>query len=244
MKGIVYVVLGLLSILSAAGCCGIPFRTLSLTGSGEVVTFEEDLTGFDEVEISHAFEADISRAEAFRVVIRIDDNLRQYLRVVKRGSTLEIGLEPGRLTSVGRATLEAEITMPELTRIEASGASDVTVTGFESGRPLDVELSGASQIRGDVEAGEARLAVSGASRVTISGSADRLTMEGSGASHIDLSDFSVVEAEIELSGATRATVSTSGRLDARASGASHVTYTGNPTLGEIETSGASSVKQE
>lgn len=245
MKGGLYVMMiGFALVPLLAGCCAIPLGRLSITGSGRVVTLEEDIAEFDEVDVSHAFEVDITQAEGFSVVVRVDDNLREYLRVVKQGSTLVIGLQPGRPLNVRRATLEAEVTMPELTGIGLSGASHMTISGFESARSLDVDASGASELRGDIEAGQARFQVSGASRVTLRGSGEDLTIDGSGASRIDLSDFAVADAEIELSGASRATVRASGRLDVRASGASHVTYSGSPTLGEIDTSGASSVRPE
>jgi hypothetical protein len=245
MKGRLHIVaLGFALILPLAGCCAISFPALTMTGSGEVVTQEEDIADFDQVDVSHAFRVDVSQGEAFRVVVRVDDNLRRYLRVVKRGSTLMIGLEPGRLSTVRRATLEAEVTMPQLTGVALSGASHVAISGFESTSALDVEASGASELRGDIEAADARFHVSGASRVTLSGSAEDLIVEASGASRVDLSDFDVVDADIELSGASRATVSANGRLDARASGASELTYLGSPALGDIETSGASSVRPE
>jgi hypothetical protein len=186
----------------------------------------------------------VRQAEEFRVVVRADDNLREYLRVVRQGDTLMIGLEPGSPPSLGRATLEAEVTMPELTEVALSGASHVTITGFESAEPLVVDASGASELRGEIEAGRVRFYVSGASQLRLTGSAAHLTVDGSGASQIDLSDFAVGDAEIELSGATTASVRASGRLDARASGASRLTYAGGPALGVIETSGASSVKPE
>jgi hypothetical protein len=71
-----------------------------------------------------------------------------------------------------------------------------------------------------------------------------LTIDGSGGGRIDLGDFSVVDANVELSGGGRATVNSSGTLDVDASGGSHVTYVGSPTLGKIDTSGGSSVERE
>ena len=75
----------------------------------------------------------------------------------------------------------------------------------------------------------------------MNGSGQNLTVEASGASTVDLGEFSVEDADAEASGASTVTVNPSGTLDARASGASHVYYLGNPTMGEIETSGASSI---
>ena len=48
---------------------------------------------------------------------------------------------------------------------------------------------------------------------------------------------------IGLSGASDGTVNLTGTLDADVSGASKLRYYGNPTMGDIETSGASSIKK-
>jgi len=219
-------------------------KTVSIIGSGNIVTQEEPLTGFDKVDVSPAFKVDINRGDAFSVVIRVDDNLVKYLEVVKQGSTLKISLKPGRPYTIMKATMEAEITMPELTGLELSGASQGTITGFKSTKALDVDVSGASQLRGDIEAGDARFDVSGASQVNLSGSAEDVVIDASGASQVDLPAFLVADADVEASGASKVTVNSSGRLDADASVASTVYYLGSPTLGKIDTSGVSSVQRK
>jgi len=225
-----------------AGCALIP--EVSITGSGNVVTQEFALTGFDKVDVSNAFTAEITQGDSFSVVIRTDDNLVQYLEVIKRGSTLKIGLKPGRSYSIRKATMKAKVSMPELTGLDLSGASHGTITGFESTNALDVDLSGASSLRGDIEAGDARFDISGASHVTLSGSARDATIDASGASSVDLGGFPVNDANVEASGASNVTVNARGKLDVNASGASHVYYLGSPTLGKVDTSGASSIKRK
>jgi hypothetical protein len=227
----------LLLVALMAGC--IPPLTM-ITGSGNVVTQEPDITGFDKVDAGHAFRVKISQSETYSVVVRIDDNLLDELVLDKTGSTLRIGLKPG--VGVRNATLQAEVTMPELAGLDLSGASRGTITGFQSAEYLDVGVSGASRLSGDIEAGDARFSASGASEVVLSGSAADVSLDASGASTIDLADFPVADARVDASGASRVTVDASGRLDADASGASHVYYLGNPMLGRVDTSGASSVK--
>ena len=239
--------LGLVLVVPLAGCTlpeMISRETISITGSGNIVTQEETFTGFDKVDVSHTFKVDISQGDTFSVIIRVGDNLIQYLEVVKQGSTLKIGLKPGRPYNIRKATMEAEITMPELTGLELSGASQGTITGFKSTKALDVDVSGASSLWGDIEAGDARFDVSGASQMTLSGSAEDVVIDASGASQVDLSAFPLADANVEASGASTVTVDPSGRLDADASGASTVYYLGSPTLGKIDTSGASSVKRK
>ena len=120
----------LVLFLSVAMLVGCKSLGNIITGSGNVVTQEEAISGFDKVEVSHTFNVDISQGKTFSVVVRIDDNLLQYLQVVKQGSTLKIGLKTARISR--DSTLEAEVTMPELTGLDLSGASHANITGFKS----------------------------------------------------------------------------------------------------------------
>jgi len=228
-----------------AGACTPPSLTV-IRPSGNVVSQELAITGFDQVGISHAFIVDIAQGESFAVVLRVDENALEHLDVVTQGGTLKIGLKSGTTTAFSTTglTLEATVTLPELTGVELSGASHGNVSGFDSGRSLDVKVSGASQLRGDIAAGDAWFDVSGASQVRLSGSAGDIRINASGASIVDLADFPASDARVEVSGASKATVNAGGRLDAEASGASTVFYVGEPTLGNVETSGASSIKRQ
>jgi hypothetical protein len=225
------------------GCCAIPIRSVTVGGSGTVVTVEQEITGFEVLNVSNAFEVDVNRSDDYQVVVRVDDNLEQYLEVVKEGNELRIGLETGRAYSLSDATLEAEIDMPALTGVTLSGASRVTIAGFGSSEPLDADLSGASRLEGDIEAGDSGFRVSGSSRVVLRGEADDVTIDASGSSRVDLSDFAGEDANVEASGSSTVIVNPSGTLDVAASGASRVYYVGSPTLGNIDTSGASSVER-
>ena len=71
-----------------------------------------------------------------------------------------------------------------------------------------------------------------------------MTIDASGASSVDLGGFPVNDANVEASGASNVTVNARGKLDVNASGASHVYYLGSPTLGKVDTSGASSIKRK
>lgn len=227
------------------GCSLVPdvgevLSQVNVTVSGNVITKELDLHGFDQVKVSGGFVAHINRADTYSVVVRLHENLEEYLRLEAPGRTLEIGLDPN-LSILGTATREVEISMPELAGLELSGATRGTISGFESTADLSVEVSGASKLDGDIQTGDSSFEVSGASTVDLSGSGEGLVLDASGASTADLSDFAVNDADVEASGASTAKVNTSGRLDAEASGASRVLYLGDPTLGGIESSGASTI---
>ena len=237
-KKIIWIVLACVCALALSGCAGLGGLN-GLVGSGNLVTEEYDFTDFSEIELSHAFEATVTPGDAYAVTVTVDDNLVEHLVVEQNGARLSIGLEPNKL--VARATMRAEITMPALTRLDASGATQTQLNGFSSDADFTGHASGASRIHGDLTAGDLDLEASGASTITLAGSAGNVRATASGASTIDLEEMSVQDAAVNASGASNVTVNLSGQLDADASGASNVFYLGQPTMGTIDTSGDSDV---
>jgi hypothetical protein len=235
-----------------------------VTGSGNLVTQEFNFSDFTRVEVGNAFEVEIVQADSYRVSITADDNLFEYIQVSKAGETLKISLKLLPLRPLF-TTLRAEITMPQLYGLGLSGATHGTVSGFSSTENLDIEVSGASSLdMSDIAAGDTRFAVSGASKasgditasgnaqlnlsgassVQLQGSASDVVIDASGASRVELDNFPVDNADVTLTGASRATVNLDGRLDANLSGASKISYIGEPTMGDVRTSGGSSVSKK
>ncbi len=247
----------LLVALMVVGCFG------AIRGSGDLETRKFNYGDFTRLEVGSAFEVKVWRSDSFNVVITMDDNLFDYLSTSKSGNTFEIGLKSGY--SYFSYTARVEITMPELGKLGFSGATSGTVGGFDSVHPLTVELSGASslemsdmaaadvdfeisgasRLRGSITAGgRVRFDVSGASSVVLSGLADNLIADVSGASSLDLEDLPVGDVRVAFSGASNGKVNMDGTLNADLSGASHLYYIGEPILGDLETSGASSISRK
>ena len=223
--------------------CSIPLiDTVTVNGSGDLVTVEESVTGFERLDISHTFEADIIQSQTYGLVVEVDDNLVEYLVIEQRGDTLVLGLEDGQ--SYNHITLKALISMPVLRGLDVSGASDVKFSHFSSSNPFDVEVSGASSVEGDIEAGDVDIKLSGASDVILSGAGADLKVDAAGASEADLEEFAVTNADLDLSGASDVTVNVSGTLSVTAAGASEVKYVGSPTFGTVDVSGASTIQEK
>lgn len=237
-------VLGLLlAVAMLAGCIPSIGGTV-ITGSGRASTQEYDLSGFSRVNVSSAFRVSIDQGEGYGVSVTIDDNLVDYLDVRVEGDTLHIGMKPRLSIGFGNFTQEANVTMPRIEGIELSGATQGDLSGFESDRPLEIEVSGASRLRGDITAGETRMQVSGASTVEIDGGASDIDVEASGASSVRLDDFATGDARVNISGASNVTVNATGRVTGTASGASTVNYVGEPASVRVDSSGASNVRRK
>ncbi len=244
------------SILVTAGCengLGI------VTGSGRLETRTFQYGDFTRLEVGSAFDVNVTGAGSYSISITADDNLFEYIQVNKSGDTLEIGTKG--LHAFRNSTLKASVSLPDLRGLSLSGATRGKVSGFSSSHPLSVqasgasnvtlddlkvgntefEISGASKAFGSITMVDGNFDVSGASQVELEGSATNISIKASGASGAKLADLNVVNANANISGASNATVNASGQLDVRLSGASKFYYLGNPTLGEINVSGASTI---
>jgi len=184
----------------------------------------------------------VTQSSTFSIEITADENIHEFIEVEKSGETLSIRLRGNRFYH--SVTLRAKITIPELYKIELSGGSQASITGFSSSHDFEVEMSGGSRISGDITAGDADFELSGGSQVNLEGEADDLVVDASGGSQLDLEDFPVDGAYIKLSGGGKAIVNVSGILDVDLSGGSRVLYVGEPTLGVIELSGDSKVSEK
>lgn len=256
------VTLVLLALALAAAGCDMPSTggLGQVTGSGTPATKVYAFTGFTNVSADSGFTVTINQGSEFAVSVTVDDNLvEEHLKVELDGESLRIGLEP--LWAYRDLTLEATVTMPGLTGLEASGASSVSASGFASGDPLaltasgastmtligagagevGLELSGASRVQGELEAQELAGEISGAGAVELRGSAQRLQLDVSGGSRFELLSLPVVDADLRLSGGSRGAVTVTGTLNADASGGSRLEYAGSPQLGDVGSSGGSVV---
>jgi hypothetical protein len=213
-----------------------------LIGSGNLETEEYAFTNFTKVEISSAFEFEIEQSSSYNISVTADDNVIDYVQVSQVGQTLKIRL--GTLRLLGSTTLRASVTMPQLHGLTVSGASRGDIYDFSSTEDVDITVSGASRVTGDITAGNVEFDISGASTIQLEGSANDMVASVSGASSFNLGDFTVNNADVDFSGATSGTINLNGRLDADLSGASKLWYIGEPTMGDINTSGASTISKK
>jgi hypothetical protein len=279
--GIFTLILAAISMVSVLSGCNP--SGVEITGSGNLITKTYDLQNFTRVELSRAFDTEITQSDNFSVSITVDDNIIDFLVVQKSGSTLRIGLKSGRnyLNTINRAAIK----MPAIVGIVLKDASRASVSGFNYAENLDIvsanashlrlngvinteglvirasdassvdieeiksgefeiQSSGSSKITGILEATRGNIKISGGGTVDLEGKVSDVRLVISGSGKAQLEDLFMQDGDVALSGSGIATINVSGRLDVNASDASHLTYLGNPTLGNINLSDAASVSRQ
>lgn len=259
---LMFLVIVVSSLVLTPGCIRIVLDGNEIVGSSNVVTRDYDFDGFNRLEVGSAFEVHIVQSDSFEVSIKMNDNLFDYLEISQDGSTLKIRMKPNY--SFRQSTREASVSIPAISALDLSGASRGDIAGFTSTDDLWLELSGASNLElldmkagdtrsnisgasrltGDIEISDADFDISGASRVSLVGKCDYLELDVSGASSARLGDFPAITARVNLSGASNGDIEVTDELDVQLSGASRLTYSGDPTLKDVDVSGGSSLNKK
>jgi hypothetical protein len=200
----------------------------SILGSGRVATKTVDVSGFHAIEADLPALLEVKQDDAFKVTLTADDNLLDHIHAVKDGEALKVGLDRGSYRTI--AQMKVSVSMPAIDALTLNGAAHGKLEGFDSGREFRAHLDGACRLDGSIKAGKLAIESDGAGVTTLQGTAKSLTLKGSGASHIDLSKLPVDTADIILDGASHARVETQSELSYTVSGASHLDYSGKPTI--------------
>lgn len=201
---------------------------------------------FSEISVGGSIDLYLSPDDHEVVVVSASDpQLRDRIKTYVEGNQLKIGFDSkGFVRWPSGMKLKAYVSFRALSKVTASGSSDVYVNGVIKGEKLAIHLSGASDFKGAVDVAELTLDQSGSSDSQISGRATRLKVDLSGASDLKGFELQTDYCDIEASGASDSQITVNKELSVHASGASDVSYKGSATTKEVHTSGASGVSRK
>jgi hypothetical protein len=202
--------------------------------------------GFNAIKVSNAIDLYLSQGNEDAVAVSAEKaSWREHIKTSVDGGVLKIWYEnTGDGFKMGNRKLKAYVSVKDLTRLQASGASDVIVAGKITGGDLQIDLNGASDFKGSLDFKSLSLKLNGASDANITGRVITLKVDANGASSLKAYELETDDCTAEASGASDIKITVNKELSARASGASGVYYKGNGVIRDIKTSGASSISKK
>ena len=208
-----------------------------------------NLSGFHAIKISNTFTVYISQGNEDAVAISASKaEYREKIITKVENGILIIRFDDDKKFWKGwngdKQKLKAYISVKKIDRLDVSGACDVFFEEGLSAEDITVRLSGASDLKGKIDAKKLSFYISGASDATISGNAAELGVEASGASDFKGFDMVTNYCTAEASGASSVNITVNKELSAKASGASSVRYKGEGLIRDIKTSGSSNVTRK
>jgi hypothetical protein len=225
-----------LTLFAAVLLAAIPFQTARAASpdpaSASRETRDYQVRNFEGLDISWTYKVELTRSSHYGVSVEAPDFIFPYLEVEVRGDVLSLGVRElpkdirKKIEALSRSgEIRARVSMPELTSLEMSGASQISTNDefLHRNDKFKMRLSGATAVRGfAVKAVDADIICSGAAKFELKGEFDRVDMVLSGAVNGKLKS-SPKRMAMMLSGA--ATLETEGEvveLSVQGSGAAKV----------------------
>lgn len=192
----------------------------TVAGSGVRKTETRNLSSFTEINATGSFTIEATSQKTGSVEIEADDNILPLVKTEVRNGVLYLKPEKGYNSKQG---VLVRISLPDLTKIESTGASTFRVADIKNER---------FEIR-----------TTGASNVVVSGKTSDLEIRTTGAGEVDAHSLRAARADVKSSGAAKVAVYATEQLDANVSGAGQVEYSGDPKVINKHTSGAATVSK-
>ncbi|MEX1188952.1 MAG: head GIN domain-containing protein [Bacteroidia bacterium] len=191
----------------------------SISNSSELI-----ISGSADVFLSISSEAGISASEADFGKISYDTN-------------------NGALNLATGSADVVYLAMPSLEKLITSGSGNFVSSDTLKGNNLEITTSGTGSVNLLLTYSDITVVVGGASDIKLTGKADFLNANVSGAGDLSAYKMPVKKAKVNLSGAGDAQVYVINELRGNVSGAGTLYHRGNPSIMEVEVSGAGEVKR-
>ncbi|MDD7527930.1 MAG: DUF2807 domain-containing protein [Bacteroidales bacterium] len=198
---------------------------------------------FSSIEAERAVRVVLSQGDTTSVVVKAQDHMLRNIETNVENGVLHI--ENNNHNNRTRTLPVVYVTTPTLTSIEASEASFIkSETPFENLQTLTLEASEASRIQLTGSAERVIIEASEASRIQLTGSAERVIIKASEASYVNVADMAITAVEATASEASSINIGQVEKARLTAESAAAITYEGQPSQLERNCQEASHIEQK
>ncbi len=212
-----------------------------IVGNGNIVEDSRDVDPFDGIDISEAFDVELTQGNVPAVTIITDENVMPFVEVSIINGELKIRFSPDAAIE-STTELRAVISFETLRSLELSGSTRLIGTNIFQLDDIDIRCSGTCTLDMEFDADDVDIDVSGTCDLALFGNADDVTMRLSGASTYNAYDFIANSYDVRLSGACRAKIHVLESLEVDASGSCSMIFKGDPAHLDIDISGDCTVE--
>ena len=198
---------------------------------------------FSSIEAERAVRVVLSQGDTTSVVVKAQDHMLRNIETNVENGVLHI--ENNNHNNRTRTLPVVYVTTPTLTSIEASEASFIkSETPFEHLQTLTLEASEASRIQLTGSAERVIIEASEASRIQLTGNAERVIIKASEASYVNVADMAITAVEATASEASSINIGQVEKARLTAESAAAITYEGQPSQLERNCQEASHIEQK
>lgn len=196
---------------------------------------------FSAIKVSSGINVYLSQADVTAVAVSASEQkFADGIKTTVLNGVLYINYSGDKMRYNGNNSLNVYVAFKNIDQIQGSGAADIVIAGELNVPLLNVQLSGASNLKGQITTNELNVKLSGASDVRLTGNAKLANFECSGASDVKSYGLVIDDCNVKASGASDINITVTKNISANASGASNIFYKGDAAIKNQQSSGASS----
>ncbi|MEM9819619.1 MAG: head GIN domain-containing protein [Bacteroidota bacterium] len=208
-------------------------------GNKNVVEQDREHTGFTSIEIERGVDLYLEQGNRTSVTVKADENLVDMIKTKVDGNTLKV-----TTTNKGIYNYEScavHVVVKDLNQIIATGGSDIYGVNTIQQNELRMRLTGGSDVEMELDLKTLHCKLTGGSDAEFKGQVNHMIVEARGGSDLEAKRLTVNKCELDVRGGSDAHVHVKEELDARATGASDIYYSGNPSVVHEKARGSSDI---
>jgi hypothetical protein len=239
-----------LLFLPAIACNSITIGN-TIRGSGNIITKDYDVSGFNGVTLAGFGDVYITQGETEELSVETDDNLFDQLDIQVRGDELILSMKPNvnldpsksiiyhltvkdlnNITLAGSGNIYSDPIQTSDMKILLAGSGNIEVKGL-SGDGLDINLAGSGNITVEqIDVTSVDTSINGSGDIRLDGKADHQTIKVNGSGSYSAGDLETAKADISIAGSGNLTVWVTDELDIHVNGSGDVSYYGRPAVNQ------------
>ncbi|MCK3683762.1 head GIN domain-containing protein [Maribellus sp. YY47] len=212
--------------------------SLSIKGNGNVVEETRQLNDFDEVKVTRGMNAFISIGDDFKVVVKADENLLEYIETELEGDMLIVRSTANIRNAKSKAVY---ITLPEIESLKSTAGSNIYSENVLEVGDIELSASAGANLKLRLNADAVNASASAGSNIFLEGKANSLNATASSGSNIKAGDLNCKQGELKVSSGANVWAATSKSLTAKASSGGNIFYAGEPSETDISKSSGGNV---
>lgn len=205
------------------------------------------VNSFNAIDVSAGIDLYLKMGATEEVKVVADDDVIDEIVTEVKNGTLHIYMKKGNLFNFfnfgSTTSRKVYVTATQINRVHASSGSDVQSENTLRGDALEVRSSSGSDVVLDVVYKEISLDASSGSDIKMSGKAKTVRASASSGSDINARNLEAVICHVNASSGSDVAVHASDEIYASASSGSDISYSGNPSVKDIEESSGGDVSK-
>jgi len=198
------------------------------------VTKSIDVTTFNKLEINGAFHLTIQQGKKEKMTIETDTEMIDKIKVENKNNRLSIGIESKPFTTLEYEEIKLNITVVDLNYFSLDGFIELVTADTLKFKSLNLTANGATKGKLYLDIASLDCTTASFCELELSGYCKSLHLTKKDASSIDASQLTTDSVSVDSSGFGEVNLQVVSDLNVKSSGAVKMTYSGNPSIEDID----------